>query len=91
MCVEMYCMQKLQRKLLAITAPKTYAGRHQSICNECRFAKDIHFALQMRRNILSLLVAFRQTQFQIKPLLSAKTLAVSLKTQQWKYSQKQNV
>jgi hypothetical protein len=30
----------------------------QSICNKCRFAKDIHFALQMRRNILSLLLIF---------------------------------
>jgi len=41
-----------------ITAAKTYAGGHQSICNKCRFAKDNHFALQMRRNILSLLVIF---------------------------------
>jgi hypothetical protein len=41
-----------------LTAPKTYAGRHQSICNKCRFAKDNHFALQMRRNILSLLLIF---------------------------------
>ncbi len=41
-----------------ITAPKTYAGRSTSICNKCRCAKDIHFALQMRRNILSLLLIF---------------------------------
>ncbi len=41
-----------------ITAPKTYAGRSTSICNKCRFAKDNHFALQMRRNILSLLLIF---------------------------------
>jgi len=41
-----------------LTAAKTYAGRSTSICNKCRFAKDIHFALQMRRNILSLLLIF---------------------------------
>ena len=34
------------------------------------------FALQKSKKLLSLLVAFRQTMFQIKPLLSAKTLAV---------------
>ena len=38
--------------------------------------KTIIFALQKSIKHLSLLVAFRQTLFQIKPLLSAKTLAV---------------
>jgi hypothetical protein len=28
-----------------LTAPKTYAGGHQSICKQGRFAKDIYFAL----------------------------------------------
>jgi len=36
------------------------------------------FALQKSNKQLSLLVAFRQTMFQIKPLLSAKTLWASL-------------
>ena len=38
--------------------------------------KTIIFALQKSIKHLSLLVAFRQTMFQIKPLLSAKTLPV---------------
>ena len=36
--------------------------------------KTVIFALQKSIKHLSLLVAFRQTMFQIKPLLSAKTL-----------------
>jgi hypothetical protein len=36
--------------------------------------KTIIFALQKSIKHLSLLAAFRQTLFQIKPLLSAKTL-----------------
>jgi enamine deaminase RidA (YjgF/YER057c/UK114 family) len=44
--------------------------------------KTIIFALQKSIKHLSLLVTFRQTMFHIKPLLSAKTLAVILGRQQ---------
>ena len=40
--------------------------------------KTVIFGLQKSIKHLSLLVAFRQTMFQIKPLLSAKTLAATL-------------
>ena len=41
--------------------------------------KTVIFALQKSIKHLSLLVAFRQTMFQIKPLLSAKTLCARLR------------
>ncbi len=60
------CMQTLVRKtkwrLQSLTVPSGKAGRSTSICNKCPPAvgKDIHFALQMRRNILSLLAVGRK-------------------------------
>lgn len=67
-----YC--DLQRDInnQLVTAPKTYAGRHQSICKQGRFAKDIYFALQMHRNMLSLFKRFGRQCSKTAQVLAAK-------------------